>query len=753
MGFYPFCIRMQNSLKTTKKIILFSFVFLSFAAKASSDEKKDNDILLNAESASMPREINIGLPDSGNGAVVFVDGCKHAFGLPRGQFHCAGGNAYERIGTISLMESVIRVGEIGVLVDSYTKTGGDFIDGVVTLGTSINGKMLLDACSGGPMRKGSNWTYSLGVYINYDPTSINAPGRRFVEQKQIYQLSLTRRRKDSKLSFIYRLSFSGDNIGEAYNVAPFIYNGDGSVSKFGQFRPGSDCYFPEDDHIRYMDVADGTFHSGHLGEMDKVTIHDFSMVYSHNLPGGWMLKSNSHICFMPSSTFARTSLAGIDKVGIADGFTTSSGTQFSGMAQKRISILENERTCDIESDNMLEKSFARHKLKAGLNLVFCDQYEAGSSFSFAHTVNASPARLYKDGAETWGLNTNSLYFDALRFCPTLYLFDDIQLSPSTVVTAGLRAKGSFQNINTAARLDGQTKNARVDGFNIADKALCELNHFNSRGLDYAASLHLTQKIHDGWFAMAEGFYSMTNKTSTYYRNATIPSLKPIGNAMARAGAVLDYGKKLNASLMFSYITCWNCAAVLNVTGQTSSGSVTIPWTAEYGIGTPGITLDINTGAKRFNLHGMLTFQNPVYLDYRNSFNFGDGKATVLDYTGNTCTGISKLIIEARPSYSGDKFNIWLSLRYFSKQYVSRTNLACFNGHFETFGGVEWKINKNTSLSLDLVNVLFQDGMKGSVSIADTITDVSLLNNYLMAGTYIRPFSIDLKYTFRFNNIR
>ena len=143
------------------------------------------------------------------------------------------------------------------------------------------------------------------------------------------------------------------------------------------------------------------------------------------------------------------------------------------------------------------------------------------------------------------------------------------------------------------------------------------------------------------------------------------------------------------------------------------------------------------------------FQNPVYLNYRNSFDFGDGKTTVIDYSGNTCTGISKIIVEAKPSYSLDRLNLWLSLRYYSRQYVSRTNLASFNGHIETFGGVDWNIFGPHRISLDFVNIFFHGGMKGSVDIADTITDADQLKGYLMSGTYIRPFSIDLKYTFRF----
>lgn len=90
---------------------------------AVDKKKSERNMMLNAEFATVPREINIGLPEGGNGAIVYVDGAKHAHGLPRSQFHWPGGNAYERTGSIGLMDAVVTSGEIGVLVDSRTRMG------------------------------------------------------------------------------------------------------------------------------------------------------------------------------------------------------------------------------------------------------------------------------------------------------------------------------------------------------------------------------------------------------------------------------------------------------------------------------------------------------------------------------------------------------------------------------------------------------------------------------------------------------
>ena len=160
---------------------------------AVSDKKSERNMMLNAESATAPREINIGLPESGSGAIVYVDGMKHAHGLPRSQFHWSGGNAYHRNGSIGLMEAVITTGEIGVLMDSRTRMGGDVLSGAFTLGSSTNGLVRFDGALNGAINSDKGLYFSLGAYINNDPTNVNAPNRPFVDQKQIYHIALTKK--------------------------------------------------------------------------------------------------------------------------------------------------------------------------------------------------------------------------------------------------------------------------------------------------------------------------------------------------------------------------------------------------------------------------------------------------------------------------------------------------------------------------------------------------------------------------------
>jgi hypothetical protein len=313
---------------------------------------------------------------------------------------------------------------------------------------------------------------------------------------------------------------------------------------------------------------------------------------------------------------------------------------------------------------------------------------------------------------------------------------------------GVRISPIYQSLWNAARMDGEAKNIRVDGFNLADSNLAQLHKMTLPALDYAFSEHLNLRLVDRLFFMAEGFFSMASKSAAHFKSASLPSTQPVGSALGRGGLTYD-NKWMDATALVSYITSWNNARVMTVTKQIGGVSETIPWTAQYGIGTLGFTLDGNLHFGGFNMHLLGTWQDPRYKNYMNEFVFSDGTKEIIDYTGNHVTGISQFMLEIDPSYTWKCLRAWASARYYSRQYVSRTNLAYFAGHWETFAGVDWKIKDSMKLSLNFVNLLLQNGAKGSIDVADTITDDSLLNNLVMSGTYMRPFVVDIMLTYNF----
>ena len=78
-----------------------------------------------------------------------------------------------------------------------------------------------------------------------------------------------------------------------------------------------------------------------------------------------------------------------------------------------------------------------------------------------------------------------------------------------------------------------------------------------------------------------------------------------------------------------------------------------------------------------------------------------------------------------------------------------TNALFFAPRWETFGGVNYKINDHFDIGLTAVNFLNQTGAKGAISGAELITDASAYYDQLLVGSYIRPFTLEASLNFRF----
>lgn len=743
------------NLKRSVCGILFLLAGGLFGVEASAQEADslktggDRGVMLNAETASVPRDISIGLPTSDGGASICEDGVKHSYSFVKGRYHWAGGNSYETVRLRSLAESIIKTGDIGIVVESISKTGGDRVEGAFSFKTSTFGQINFDGCVSGPIRKG--WYYAVGAYLNLDPTSVNATGKVFVDNKQIFKLSLTRRWSAAELSVFYKFCLNKDSLG-GYGEAPFIYNGDGSVSALDGYKIGRSCYFPADDHITYMDLMTGQMKTGHMGKMDDRRVHDIIVKGKYAHDSGWLFKGTLHGCISPRDNWAKSVLSGID---IAEGgllkngkeVTLADGTPYSGSIQNRVVSIVDAKSLDFTALFEAGKKWRKHEVDLGLELVTVHQYERTSATKMAHTVSADPVRLYLDDQETWGHNMNAQLVSGHRNTATVYGFHNWNITDRFFVKTGLRVRALNQSCDGAHNLNGNTFNKKTDGFHLQN-GVAQITNVTLNRVEASATLYGTYRLADGLFLLGEGFYSKTNKVMSYFKTTGVPALKAIGNAMGRGGLMYQ-NKWMDITGMVSYITCWNCAATVSVTERINGQSETLDHTAQYGIGNLGFNMDGNLHWGGFNLHLMCTVQDPKYKNYDNTFVFSDGSTKTISYNGKYTTGISRVELEIDPSYTYKDWRFWLSARYFSRQYASRTNLAYFDGRWETFGGVDWKILPDLKLSLNVVNWLFQTGPKGSIDSVDTISDPAQLQGILMSGKYMRPFEVNLSISYKF----
>lgn len=86
--------------------------------------------------------------------------------------------------------------------------------------------------------------------------------------------------------------------------------------------------------------------------------------------------------------------------------------------------------------------------------------------------------------------------------------------------------------------------------------------------------------------------------------------------------------------------------------------------------------------------------------------FSDNMTDGMDISGMTVPEMSKVLIELDPSYTIGKFGFNLNFRYFSKQYINKTNTLYFNGWWASFGSIQYHM-KNPRKQADAVTSSYE----------------------------------------------
>lgn len=736
-SWYPACFSMERGDSTATRL-------------SPKSALNDRNVMLNASSSSRPRDISTGLPGDDSGTAVFEDGMPvAAYSWPAyPNFHWAGGNSYSSQSLRRIEETALYSSIIGYSIDSRTTLGTDTLHSAVSGQTGSFGFIRTDAVIDGPIGRG--WYASGGVFINGDPTSVRQPSKPFVNEMLILKASLTRRWNGNRgeSSIMYKFSDNRDGT-YGYASSPFYYVGDGSIKAYGNFRLGHDSYFPSDDSVRYMDVIDGTMHSDRLGKMNTKKIHDLMLTFKYSFPGGWKLDAGLHASGSKRMDNLGTYETGIDSISAGkdnDGnaFTSPSGAPFTGLAQNRLVLLCRSDYLDVMASATLSRRLGRHELQLGTDEWYDYQFLRASTFKFAHTVEASPERLTRNGDSTWGFNDCAEYNRGFQNVLALRIVDDWSLNDRISIYYGTRLELVSYNVTAPVNVGSEDCNSRHERFYVNDGRVV-LHDFADARVNAVLLGSLSYRLRQRLFLSGEYLLASSNKTGMNYATADMPDLSPSIRQMGRLGVIYD-GKFLTVSSMLSYIGSNNNIGVMHFTKQIEGVSKTFTTTSVYGIGTIGFTTDITGHYEGFNIHLLATFQEPKYRDFKSTLDFDDGTSETIDYSGNYVTGISRLMLEIDPSFSIGRWSFSFNARYFSRQYANRLNNAYFNGHWETFAGIRFQVNSHFQISVDAINLLNQSGVSGTLDVADTITDSRILQGYLTSGTYIRPFTLNL--TFR-----
>ena len=713
-------------------------------------EVKNRNVMLNASSDNQPRQISIGLPSSLS-ATIYEDGLPVSYSiwpcLP--YLFWTGCAQHSNVGVMSLGESAIKNGAVNYAVVSNTRTGGKEFEGHANYTTNIYGLQRFDLSLAGPIAKG--WSYSIGAYVNHDPGTNKLADVTYATDMKMIKASVSKEWNDGrgKFNVFYRYSYS-KSPSDSYG--PFVYVGDGSVKEYNGFRLGKDGFLPANSEITFVDVMTGeekSFYRKNASALDNSVTANLNYTFLNGMNLDVTTKYN-----YARGNYSTMALAGTGTATEADGYTYAydykghkAGETFTGLYNSRYMLhdIAQERDWLTTAELTGKSKNHAHSWRIGANIWWNQQGIKANTGVYAHTVEADPAWLNHYGKQEFGANTGGEYYDTHETKFALYLSDDWQVTKRLWLSAGVRGeyysvggRNAMAYLNATDETPTYPENERTVNYCVKNG---RVTNFSKHWVNPAATINGRYTIAHGFGVVAEYVYAMQHPESQDFAGAYMPILDAVNIHFGRAGIFWN-NKWLQLVSQVSIISQSNYKSRTQFTNpNNSSDVVTIPITND--VQTMGWTTDlVLTPFKGFTFHGLLTLQSPKYKNFNVNATFEDGTTKSYNFNDKTTTGVSKTIIELDPSYVINKFRIWASFRYQSKQYINKTNSLYFNGRWESFGGVDYNMNKHVSFSVNFVNFLNQKGCSGSIGAADLIEDVSAYKNYVMAGTYIRPFTVE-----------
>lgn len=721
----------------------------------NTKEVENRNVMLNASADNQPRQVSIGLP-SEMSATIYEDGTPVSWTwwplLP--YFYWASSPAYDHVGMTSLSENAITNGSVNYTIDSWTREGGNKFQGNVNYTTNIYGLQRFSVAASGPIKKG--WSFSAGAYTNLDPGTNKMADTHWQNDMKQFKFGLTKRfnQNKGKVSLFYKYNLTRN---ASDNNAPFIFVGDGSVKEYNGFRMGKDGFLPAHSQIIYQDVVTGEMKSVQRNSGMSALSNDVNLKFDYDFT------PNLHLSFLSKYHYANVHYIGlaVSGIGTADehsGYTYAYDTEthkdgdlFTGNYATR--FFQNEIGHEKAWYNTLElkgnSKDRRHNWRLGLNAWWMLPDVITSTGLYAHTVESDPLWLKSNGSQGSAFNTGGEYYDTHELKTAFYASDDWQATDRLWLSAGLRLEyyklGGRNMMTTDDTGANYPENSRTPGWNMKNSTITRIKEawFNP-----AAQLNARYTITQGFGVLAEGVYASSASGSPNFSGPDAPNTDPINTTFARGGVFWN-NSWIKLVSQISFIQKTNYQRRTQFTNPNNAADVvTLPTT--YDIQTVGWTTDVVlTPFKGFNFHGLFTLQEPKYKNFDLTATFSDGSSSSYNFNDNYSPGVSKIIVELDPSYTFDKFRIWTSFRYQSKQYINRTNSLFFNGRWETFAGVDYNMNKHVSLSVNMINLFNQKGASGNISSADLVEDGSPYQNYLMAGNYIRPFTVEFSANIKF----
>lgn len=700
---------------------------------STNTEGNDHGVMLNAKDATEPRQVEIGLPMSYT--AVSVDGVPavYYYWPNTTSNHWRGEQLLAGQGLQNISTTAIKFGEIGYGVDSYMERGGEKFKGKVKYQTNTYGAQNFDMNLSGKLTKKTYFT--LSTYQNFDPGSMDLKFTNYIDRAQFYTAGLTRlfNNDRGRFSVFYKYNVTHP-LTTLANYAPFTYDGDGKVSELKGFRMGRDSYLPVDGTMQYRDVKTGELVTNNLYDIIKTRTHEATALLDYDFGNNLTLAVKAKFSHSKGHSGDQLTMGFYED---ADATYADNGDAFHGTIQRRLSQINAFCVKDAMFIAELQKKTANHNWAFGINELYSNIDYARSTTQYYHEVAPNPRKLVYNGKEYANLNGSSEYDKGFENKLAAYVNDTWRVSRNFRMGYGARLE--LFNIGVDYIGDGRFSDFYI-GANYSDadgnsKTVGTTHHTNT-GLNYVVSVSPTYNITSNFGLTGEINFLQQYRHLEAYSGKTLPYYNHRPFILGRAGIFYN-SSFVNLVSAFTYARRTNDYSRLTVMSDNPNEDPVMVG-ASSGIETMGWTTDaMFTPFKGFKFHAMLTLQSPKYTGYKfEAFN------KTYDFSDKTVTKQSKMIIELDPNYTYDRFNIWASFRYYSKQYANVGNSVYFNGRWETFAGASYKANKMLTFNVNVVNFLNQRGAQGTIPGSELITDGSQYAGTIMAGNYIRPFTVE-----------
>lgn len=723
------------------------------------------NVMLNASADNGPRVVNIGLPASVGGTVVLENGLPVVYDY-MGQMPTTvwrQDNGISRFQVYNVSETALLASDIGVSVSTWTNRGTELTKGAAGFTTNSFGLLRGDINISGPLRNG--WYYSATAFLNFDPGTFRSNVSTFLDKTQIYKGVINKKYGNGQIGLQYKFASS-----QAINTkqSPYIYRKDGSVDALPGFKIGRDSYLEQSGLINTIDPLTGEAVTWDAMKDGGSTSHVVDLMGDHRFGNGMVLdytvryhyaNSGLYNPYLTAITSAVNPNTPQEELKVGDKryhYADNPEAPYSGYVQNGMMIFapKSEKNTIMARFELSRKSKQHHWMVGFHNWYYNTNKATQATYSYQFEVAHNPKSLiYEEwsdkgnGAFGWVKKTDQ--YGNRNHNGAMQYYNGIDNKMALVATDKWTINDRI-SVEGGARVEWQ----RIDGdwYSAADRKAAGTNWISGKTsdvqkdwLNVSATASMTWKAFQHFGFLADAYYLQQAGKLSMYAGADDPEIDKCEIPGFAAGVYFNHPM---ISLVSKVTSIKRTNFKNNSTFNDPQTGAVDKKTISYDVSTIGWTSDLLLSPfKGFNLHLLLTLQNPKYENYEFTTSWGQE----VNNNGNIARSVSKTILEIDPSYSFGKFKVWASARYFSKEYANYPNTLVFKGRWETFAGLNYKYDKNIDFSISAVNLLNQSGAQGSISGTNTTTaeEAVALYDKPLVGTYIRPFTLEFKTKVRF----